>query len=464
MGRTRIFRLKSSMADLPFHLSIKVPEGGTESITCNALLRSIPSVREIYDGWWKDSEVIVKVFLNRLHGRRHLAREWRGTKTLRERGLNSPEPLFYGRTNTGHCAIIMEKITDSLTALEAIAEASSSSEKLKILIKVCRELARQNSKGILQKDLHLGNFLLKGDTVYALDTGQMQILRRGAGKKRSISQLARLACFLQDNETESISKLCMEYASIRGWAFDEPDEKLFQKQLISQRKRGVRRGLRKCLRTSGGYLRIKTDVCTAVFDKFFCEGIELIDFINQIDLLMDKGQILKRGNTCYVSRVKLNSIDVVVKRYNHKGLIHSIRQTIKSCRGKRCWLNAHRLGMLGISTPKPLAYIEVRQGPIVWSSYLITEYVGGQKLSEFLRDIKIGDERRRIVINQLKEFLARLWGYRITHGDLKHTNILVSEKGPVLTDLDGTKVHKTKLLYRINHAKDKNLLEFYERG
>jgi len=44
--------------------------------------------------------------------------------------------------------------------------------------------------------------------------------------------------------------------------------------------------------------------------------------------------------------------------------------------------------------------------------------------------------------------------YRITHGDLKDTNIFITENGPVLIDLDGMKVHSWKLLFKINRYKD----------
>jgi RIO-like serine/threonine protein kinase len=55
-----------------------------------------------------------------------------------------------------------------------------------------------------------------------------------------------------------------------------------------------------------------------------------------------------------------------------------------------------------------------------------------------------------------------LWKYRITHGDLKHTNILITDNGPILTDLDGMNVHKWTWTYRIRQAKD--LKDFLNRG
>jgi len=149
-----------------------------------------------------------------------------------------------------------------------------------------------------------------------------------------------------------------------------------------------------------------------------------------------------------------NGKDVVVKRYNHKGLMHSLRHTIKKSRARLGWLHAHRLRMLQIPTPKPLVYIEHRKAGLIWQSYLVTKYVEGQKLYDFLRGSNITEEKRSTMTRQIEELLDKLGKYKITHGDLKHSNILIADDGPVITDLDGMEFHKWDLLYKAKRAKD----------
>jgi serine/threonine protein kinase len=110
--------------------------------------------------------------------------------------------------------------------------------------------------------------------------------------------------------------------------------------------------------------------------------------------------------------------------------------------------------VLGIATPKPSAYIELYKGKLIWQSYLVTEYVKGQNFYYFLRDDKTKDQRRLNAIQQVEDLLDKMGKYRITHGDLKHTNILITEDGPVLTDLDGIKVHRCNWTHKIRHTKD----------
>jgi len=454
---TVILTLKQNrMAKFPFQLLIKLtyPKKRTERLLCTALLRVIPGKRKVYDAMWDDRSVIAKVFSHQISARRHLKREWRGLNLLSSRGLSAPKPLFYGQTEDRRWAVIVEKIADSLMVSDVFQKTHEPAKKLDLLVLVCRELAKQHIKGVLQKDLHLGNFVLGGDKVFALDTGQMRFSRRELDRKNSISQLAMLASCLSDSKAESIPILCTEYFKARGWHFTKSDEILLQKQLTVYRRRTLRKGLKKCLRTSKRHFQIKNNRYIAMFDRDFCQEAETPDFIEQIDSLMDTGQILKNGDTCYVSRLMWNGKDIVVKRYNHKGLIHSLRHTIKRSRARRGWLHGHRLVMLGIPTPKPLAYIEQYKGKLLWKSYLITEYVKGQKLRTFLRDHKISEEEHSTAMKQIKNLLDKMGKYRITHGDLKHTNILITDNGPVLTDLDGMKVHKWIWFYKLRHAKD----------
>jgi tRNA A-37 threonylcarbamoyl transferase component Bud32 len=169
---------------------------------------------------------------------------------------------------------------------------------------------------------------------------------------------------------------------------------------------------------------------------------------------MNEGRVLKDGNTSYVCRLRWNGRDIVVKRYNHKGLVHSLRHTIKGSRARRGWLYGHRLGMLNIPTPKPLAYIEQRRGPIVWTSYLATEYIEGKNLYNFLADDSVAEQQRSRAIKRIEELLDKLDKHRIAHGDLKHSNILITAGRPILTDLDAMKVHRWKWTYRIRQRKD----------
>ncbi len=452
------------MNKFPFQLDIEHVCGKRrqESLLCTAVLREIPGRRAVYDAQWGQRGVIAKVFSDRISGRRHLKDEWRRLGLLRERGLSSPEPLFYGQTPDGRGVMVVEKIANSATVLEALEETTDDGKRIDLLSMVCRELARQHEKGVLQKDLHFGNFLVGGGQVFAIDAGRMRFFSQPVGSKRGICRLALLVSGLQVADSRLIERLCSEYMGVCGWDFEKQDQLLFQRRLTFHKKKGVRQGLKKSLRTSTRNVRIKDGGYVGVFDKRFCREAEALDFAARIDGLMKEGQILKDGRTCYVSRLGWNGKDMAVKRYNHKGLIHSLRHTIKRSRAHRGWLHGHRLGMLNIATPRPLAFIEQRRGMLVWKSYLVTEYVEGNNLHEFLCDENVAGRQKSEVCEQIKELLGRLSEHKISHGDLKHTNFLITADGPVLTDLDGMRVHRLGWACKLRQARD--LKRFVNRG
>jgi len=357
----------------------------------------------------------------------------------------------------------VEKMVDSPTVLDVFNGTREKAGRMDLLLRVCRELAMQHERGVLQKDLHLGNFLLAAERVLVLDPGQMRFFSHPVTRKKSISQLALLSCYLPADEVESISRLCKEYFSARRWRFEESDRAVFQKEIESHARRMIRRQLRKCIRTNKRHLRIRAHGLAAVFERAFYAGAEPLDFVEQIDELMAHGEIFKDSNTTYISRFTWNGRDIVVKRYNHKGLVHSLRHTMKMSRARQGWLHGHRLGALDVTTPKPLAYVELLKGLLVWKCYIVTEYVEGQNLYHFLRDKKVGDKQRSAAIQQILEVLGKLRKYGITHGDVKPSNILITENGPSLTDLDSMQVHKLDCTCRLRWTRDSGIIEELRR-
>ena len=444
------------MSEVPFQLLVNCdyPQAKQETLICTAVLRDVPAKRRVCLASWNEREVIVKLFMHKIKARRHIKKEWQGAGLLEKRGFNTPSPLFYGKTEQGQWVIALEKIEDSQTVLDAFNEMTNKSDKLDLLITLSRELAKQHIKGVFQKDLHLGNFLLKGDQLFTLDPAEIRFSQSEISKNKSLSQIALLARNLPEDDKESIENLCHEYALARNWQLVQSDMVLLEKLLALQRKKDVKMGRKKCMRTSKRYLKVKTDGFIALFRKDFLKNSDPMDLIRQLDSLMDAGNILKKGNTCYVSRINYNNTDVVVKRYNNKGLVHSLRHTLKRSRARRGWLHAHRLGGLGIITPEPFAFIERYKAGLIWNSYILTEYIHGQNLDYFLKNENITKHQKAQLVQAVIEIVDKLGKYRLSHGDLKHTNILVTDNGPVLTDLDAMTAHKFNFMYNRRKAKD----------
>jgi len=401
---------------------------------------------------------------------------------LAENGFDVPAIIAMGE-----CSAVFSDRLDFLAALEVekakpvyqiICEGrqglsqQSLRHKREMIRAFGQTVGRMHAKGIFHGDLRLGNVLARqqerGWRLFFLDNERTRKFSRLPCRLRIKNlvqvNMAPQGLFSNTDRMRFFKEYCTENATAKEQKIALIRKILKRTDLRLSEKKRCRTELRKCLRTNERYLRLKirnpkSEIrnSIAVFDRAFCTDngtANPVDFVRQIDALMDKGQILKNDSTCYVSRLSWNHTDIVVKRYNHRGLIHSLRHTIKTPRARRGWLNAHLLGVLNIATPRPIGYIDRRRGLLTWKSYLITEYVQGQILHHFLRDVNVTQERRSAVAKQVAELLDKLGKYRITHGDLKHTNILITETGPVLTDLDAMKVHRCNWWFKIKRSKD----------
>jgi len=450
------------MTKSPFELLIKnvCPGKGDRVLICTKLLRHIPGKRRVYFALLGNQKVIAKIYETKFFSKPRLLNEWSKLKHLHNAGLNSPRPLFYGRCETGGWAIVTEFIEHSAAALELYYKADTPQDKVHILQPLFSELARLNEAGIFQKDLHLGNFLISGDKVFPLDTASMKFEPHPVNKIRSLRQLAVLSWYVPGEiRAEVMPGLLNIYAGTRGWKFTAGETQTIESYMKKHIRREIKRQLKKTLRSSGRQVRIKMNGLTAVFDKTFYENLDAIHFLSKIDGLMETGKILKSRPTSFLSCININGNGVVIKRYNNKGLWHSIRQSFRTSRAKRSWLHGHRLAMLGVNTPKPLAYIEKRIGPLLWKSYILTGHVRGHNLADALGDPNITGQKKQDLHRQIQELMTALHNNRVTHGDFKPTNFVITQDSVYVTDLDAMKVHLCGPLFSKRCSKDIRRLE-----
>jgi tRNA A-37 threonylcarbamoyl transferase component Bud32 len=201
-------------------------------------------------------------------------------------------------------------------------------------------------------------------------------------------------------------------------------------------------------------LRLAMSGYRGAFDRRFADEELMPQFVHAVDDLMQGGQVLKNDHASFVSRVLWNGQDAVVKRYNHRSLWRSFRHTLKGSRAQRNWRHAQQLLSLQIATPEPLAYVDQYRGPLLWQSYFIARFVAGPQVHEILRDQSVAEEQRQRVHDQVLDLLRRMAEHGISHGDMKHTNILYDGTGIVITDLDGMRIGGADWLRRRRYQRD----------
>jgi tRNA A-37 threonylcarbamoyl transferase component Bud32 len=372
----------------------------------------------------------------------------------------------FGGFRTGG-VLITKEVENAEPILKALTDScpnrdSALDRRRSLIAGFGQTIGQMHADGIFHGDLRAGNIMVRDEKnnwrFFFLDNERTRKFRKLPARLR-VKNLVQLqissTTIIGNTDRVRFYKRYLVKNTMSRMEGKKLAEKVFKKTIRRLRGRTeIGNRSNKYLQTSEKFLRIENDRYLAVFDRSLCEGAEPFDFIEKIDALMDNGKVIKSDTTTYLSLVSWNNKRVVIKRYNHKGLIHSLRHTIKKSRARRCWLYGHLLGMLNIPTPKPLAFIEERKGVFLWKSYLVTEFVDGPNLWNFLRNDNIAEQQKSAVIDQVINQFEILRKYRISHGDTKHTNILITANGPVLTDLDGMKSYRTNLIYHRRQTRD----------
>ena len=170
-------------------------------------------------------------------------------------------------------------------------------------------------------------------------------------------------------------------------------------------------------------------------------------FFARLDEQVESSKRLKDGNSATVVLSECEGKPVVIKRYNIKDFRHFLSRFWRPSRGWTTWKNAHRLKVLGVKTPKPIAVIEKRFGCWRHKAFYVSEYEPAlDALSVYSGQDKVSKQHLAAFFH----LFSAMINAGISHGDLKANNILLTEGGISLIDLDAMKLcpgHKSFAKY-----------------
>ncbi|MGI9311676.1 MAG: lipopolysaccharide kinase InaA family protein, partial [bacterium] len=221
---------------------------------------------------------------------------------------------------------------------------------------------------------------------------------------------------LAANYPEAVADARLERAIARAW------------------RRRKARFLRKCFRSSSAFCARRDWRRAAVWKRDF-DSDDLADFIQNPDAWMARGALLKDGHSATVVRARLGGRAVVIKRNNIRNPLHWLRHCLRTPRCRRNWRNAHLLHLCGLITPAPIAAMEERWGPLRFRGYYLCAFDDSPSAAhKYATACPSAAERARFA-----ELFEGMRLARICHGDFKASNLLVTERGIALLDLDSMK-------------------------
>ncbi len=394
-------------------------------------------------------------------GARGLAREAKATSELSALGVAVPEVLYYSYSlplASVREVLITKEVKGALTLDEYMRDVFPGlgiSEKYSVVRAFARFVRSLNDKGVVHSDPHMGNILVSrsedGCSFHLLDTAETEIsgpLDTGRRVKalaligiNFIEVPARLRyCFLEEYskglaEGDELSRFAgrleqeVSITAFKAWCKK-------QKRCLGTNRRFVSREL------GGTEIHIKRQWS----DAFGMQGL-----LTDPDACLDreKAAVMKDGNTVKAAIAELgDGTRLFVKRYNRKGLLHTLKNVPRTSRAKRVFELLYGAELRGLQTPRPVALIEERRLRVLRRSYVITEFIeDAVQLAHFPGGAFSGldKERRERLMAAVGRVIGTMHARGFYHGDLKWNNILVKasgDGGPVvyIIDFDGSRL------------------------
>lgn len=443
---------KSHLIDNPLVKQELVLKDGS-ILAISEVKRYLPDRRIVGKGIWNGQAVYAKVFIGK-GAEKYAFRDKQGVECLAQAGIATPALLHVGVVSDSGANVLvfkaLEQGEDTEVKYKHLLECT---DRFELALKLVRVVAQHHNANLLQTDLYLKNFFISDYVVYTLDGDGIRKYAR-LSRRSGLKNLSVLLSKFDVLEVEDwMSRLLNTYAETR--CFESEPKLADVKNLVNRHRIKVadQYADKKVFRSCTDVQVHQQGRCyLAISSHFYLQSLP--ETPQDCDRLIASQLLIKNGNTCTVALVKIDDLDVVIKRYNIKSFWHGISRALRQTRAARSWANAHRLALLGIRTAAPIALFELRRfGFLKGRAYFLSEYVQAPDVSEFFTQVT-DPALQAEVINNVVCLFYRLYLLKISHGDTKSSNIKIVNGSPLLIDLDSMQQHYSDWIALRAHVRD----------
>lgn len=285
--------------------------------------------------------------------------------------------------------------------------------------------------------------------IYTIDGGDLQVSDQPLSKKDSLDNLGLFFSQLGIGTEELQKTLFQIYTRARGWIVKKQDHRNLNTAVLRSTAKRWEQYSQKIMRTCTAFVRQESINQLTIYDRDY-ESVDFLRLLKNPEAIFSSPdtEMLKAGRSATVVKIKIDGNFYVMKRYNIKNSLHWLRRCLRPSRALSGWRLAQRLRLMGVSTAKPVAFIEKRFLGLRNKSYFIMEYSDSEHAGEFFRNHADDKATCQFVAQQMMTLFEGLARLRITHGDLKMTNILIINQKPMLIDLDGMREHRSHVSFK----------------
>ncbi|MCL2075136.1 MAG: serine/threonine protein kinase [Betaproteobacteria bacterium] len=435
---------------LSLPLDIIMPDG--RALHLEEIRRVLPGQRYVGVASFAGRTVLAKFLVGNKAAKRFAA-EKSGVLLLAEQSLPTPPLLDSGFAENAGWLLF-----EYLVGAKTLAEKLTGEQYRETVFRAAAAVAQLHAQGLWHKDLHPGNLLEQEGKLFWIDGDGIRAEqpRRALSSARALDNYALFLAQLPLCQTlaeNSIAALCAAYQTVNPASGEGWRSSTLARAVARRRQTRLRNWLGKIKRDCSDFVR-RQNGWRGAFGLTMVrreEADKLAPLLADPDAFIARGEICKDGGTATVALVTLNNRQLVIKRYNIKNLRHRLSRSWRESRAWVSWREGNRMLALGMETAKPLAVIEERSFWLRGRAWLIMEHVEGENAL-----IRLQSPEQRKEIDAIKTLLAELEAARLSHGDMKGTNLVWREGSErwALLDLDSMRAHRCDFACRRARRRD----------
>lgn len=388
----------------PISLTIRTP--GIGEVVCIRVFRAIQGKRLVCLGETGGRKVIVKLYFSPRRARANWKRSHSGCRAFIERHIPAPGILFSGHVpEYGLYAMVFKYLVDAVRVDSALETCPDMHVKGQVLDLLVNCLADIHEHGILQNDLHMGNFMIRGECIYALDGDQVKTSRWPIKRIKSLKNLARLLANLPTGYNSILEARILSYVNRRGWHITDAEVKKVKDDVRKIRWGFLSEYLSKINRTRDPFISYTDTRTFSVFDRHH------IDLEHEAILKASAYPYPENENSDVsgYSKISVDSKDILIWKSPGYGPLILKRFWPAS----RVWKNALMLRWLSIRTPHPIAIVMRKGGAFRWDCFVFFKPVEGIRFGDLFFSKTVSGEDKELVAACLADTLSVMNGMGI---------------------------------------------------
>jgi len=352
---------------------------------------------------------------------------------LESKDVNLPKPLgWMKRVRRG---LVRESyfLSGAIGAGVSFIEEIEKSKESPSIIELARTVKKFQDAGLFHQDLHAGNFLWDGTSLFLTDLHHAKMVKL-LSLNRRLWNLAHLFHSLRSmwGQGEQLQFLDQYFSEISNES--RKREILFQRiyPLMDRlQKRQWRSRTKRCLKESTEFtIQQEKGIRTFRRRDFPVDRLERA-MEEHRSLIREKPScLIKHSPEVIVSILNDEGERICLKQFCYPHVWGRVKENFRRSKGLKSWVAANGMRIRGIPTLKPLALVEKKSWLGLEKSTLFMEALTNDlEMDRYVLKGFSDLNKKRLFIKTFAHWLGGLHRMLLYHKDMKTCNILVSEKG-----------------------------------